>query len=211
MSADGQLRHLITTITAGDTAAVVRQLAAAPELARARFEQGATREKAQAFFLREIDRYIVAGDTALHIAAAAHNAEMVDALMASGADVRAANRFGDQALHVAARSNPSSERWNPAAQTATIAALIEAGADPNAVNKRGVAPLHVAVRTRSAAAVRVLLERGADPARKNNSGSMPLVLAKYTTGRGGSGSPEAKEQQKEILRLLTERLATSAS
>jgi hypothetical protein len=33
-------------------------------------------------------------------------------------------------------------------------------------------------------------------------------LASQNTGRGGSGSAEAKAQQKEILRLLTEHGAT---
>jgi hypothetical protein len=39
-------------------------------------------------------------------------------------------------------------------------------------------------------------------ARRNNGGSTPLKLARLTTGRGGSGSVEAKAQQREILRLL---------
>ncbi len=201
-NADRLLRDFVTAITAGDPSAVTRQLAAAPELVRARFEQGATRQEAQEFFLHALDRYIIAGDTALHIASAAYQVEIVHALIRGGADVHAANRFGDGPLHAAARGNPNSARWNPAAQAATIAALVEAGASPTAVNKRGVAPLHVAVRTRSAAAVRILLDLGADPAQANKSGSSPLVLAKYTTGRGGSGSAVAREQQREILRLL---------
>jgi ankyrin repeat protein len=84
----------------------------------------------------------------------------------------------------------------------TIACLIEAGADPNAVDKSGVTPLHRAVRTRCAAAVRVLLAGGADARRANKRGSTPMLLASQNTGRGGSGSPEAKAQQQEILRLL---------
>jgi hypothetical protein len=207
---DAALRELVSAIIAGDDNGVSRQLATAPELARARFQEGATREHAQAFFLPAIERYIVAGDSALHIAAAAYQEGIVRQLLGAGADVTAANRFGDQPHHAAARGNPNSARWNPAVQTATIAALVEAGADPNAVNKRGVAPLHVAVRTRSAAAVRVLLEVGADPGKKNKSGSTPLVLARYTTGRGGSGSAEAREQQLEILRLLEGRSVTDA-
>jgi hypothetical protein len=200
--ADQILREFTSAIIAGDADAVARQLAASPELARARFREGATREEAQAFFLQSIERYIVAGDAALHIAAAAYQAEIIRSLIQAGAEVHAANRFGDQPLHVAARGNPNSARWDPVAQSAAIVALAEAGADPNAVNERGVAPLHVAVRTRSAAAVRALLDLGADPARENKSGSTPLVLAKYSTGRGGSGSPEAREQQREIVRLL---------
>jgi ankyrin repeat protein len=80
--------------------------------------------------------------------------------------------------------------------------LIDAGADPNAVDMDGVTPLHRAVRTRSAAAVGALLAGGADVGRKNGSGSTPLRLARLTTGRSGAGSPDAKAQQQEILRLL---------
>jgi hypothetical protein len=39
-------------------------------------------------------------------------------------------------------------------------------------------------------------------------GSTSMLLATQTTGRGGGGSPEAKAQQKEIVRLLEEHGAT---
>jgi ankyrin repeat protein len=74
------------------------------------------------------------------------------------------------------------------------------------MNKFGVAPLHKAVRTRSAAAVRTLLDCGADPKQPNKSGSTPMLLARLNTGKSGSGSPEAKAQQQEILRMLKDAL-----
>ena len=126
-------------------------------------------------------------------------------MIAAGADVRAKNRLGAEALHSAADGGPNSRRWNPDAQARTIAALIEAGTDPNAVDKLGATPLHKAVRTRCAGAVKALLAAGADPSRRNKSGSTALKLAKLTTGRGGSGTPEAKTQQSQILRFLEER------
>jgi ankyrin repeat protein len=85
------------------------------------------------------------------------------------------------------------------AQAATVAALMEAGAVPNAVDSNGVTPLHRAVRTRCAEAVRALLDGGADVRRENKNGS---TLATRTTGRGSSGSAEAKAQQSNIQRLL---------
>src|SRR5436190_1177685 len=97
---------------------------------------------------------------------------------------------------------PGSPAWNPSAQAATVACLIESGADPDALDNSGVAPLHRAVRTRCAAAVRALLDGGADVRRKNKSGSSAIELATRSTGRGGSGSPAAKAQQAEIIRLL---------
>lgn len=80
--------------------------------------------------------------------------------------------------------------------------LVAAGADANSVDRSGAAPLHRAVRSRCAEAVRVLIELGSDPRESNWSGSTPLALAKRTTGRGASGSPEAKAKPREILKLL---------
>jgi len=198
------LWKLVEAIVEGDSEAVSRLLGASPELARASFQEGATRQSEKPFFLDRFPRYIWRGDTALHIAAAGYQAESARRLIAAGADPDASNRHGDEPLHAAAVGDPGSPNWNPAKQEETLVVLIEAGADPNCVNKSGVSPLHRAARTRCAAAVRVLLERGADPARRNKNGSTPMLLARMNTGRGGSGSPEAKVQQQVIIRLLEE-------
>jgi hypothetical protein len=201
------LRKFVNAIADGEEAAALEMLASSPQLARASFRAGATRLAVSEYFLDRIKRYVVAGDTALHIAAAAYLTEIVRALLRAGADVQARNRFGDQPLHAASVGSPGSPWWSPQAQAATIVCLIESGADPSAADKRGVTPLHKAVRTRCASAVRTLLEHGADPARKNKSGSTAMVLATHNTGRGGTGSPESKEQQREILRLLAGALS----
>ena len=177
-------------------------LGKSPEVVRRSFRRGATRQEAQPWFIDEVKRYIVEGDTALHIAAAAYRPEIIQALVAAGADVRARNRLGDEPLHAAAVGSPGGSAWNPIAQVATIVCLIQNGADPNALNKTGVAPLHRAVRTRCAAAVEALIENGAVASLRNKSGSTPMLLATHSTGRGGSGSPEAKAQQQQIIRLL---------
>jgi hypothetical protein len=199
---DLALRELAAAVLSGSAERVSRLLAASPQLATACFKSGATRGSANEYFLDEIKRYIYAGDTALHIAAAGYQTEIVRALIASGANVHARNRRGQEALHAAAVGSPGSHLWNPVAQTATIVCLIEAGADPNALDKSGVAPLHRAVRTRCAAAVQTLIDHGADPALRNKSGSTPVLLATLNTGRGGTGSQESKSQQQEILELL---------
>jgi hypothetical protein len=198
---DSALMALARAIVAGDAASTLRLLAASPALARACFQEGATRQTAKAY-LDEIGRYFYAGDTALHIAAGTYRTEIVQELIARGADVHAKNRRGAEPLHAAAVGTPGSHTWHPSAQEATIACLIEAGADANAIDKSGVTPLHRAVRTRCAAAVNALLTGGADAQRKNKRGSTPMLLATRNTGRGGTGSPEAKAQQKEIVRLL---------
>jgi NAD(P)-dependent dehydrogenase (short-subunit alcohol dehydrogenase family) len=203
---NSELRSLVEKIIVGDGAGVSRLLAASPSLARVSFQEGATRQAVNSFFLDKIRRYIYTGDTALHIAAAGYQTEIVRELLAAGADVHARNRRGQQALHAAAVGSPGSEMWNPPAQAATIVCLIEAGADPNAIDMDGVSALHRAVRTRSAEAVRTLLTHGANPTLKNKSGSTPMVLAVHNTGRGGTGSPEAKAQQKEIGLMLSRAL-----
>ena len=199
---DRELRKLVAAILAHDSAAVDAFIIASPQLASASFPEGATRAEAKANFVEAVRRYIYEGDTAMHFAAAAYQPEMVRKLIAAGADVRARNRRKDEPLHAAACGSPGSHFWNPTAQAATIVYLVEAGADPNATNMDGATPLHKAVRTRSAMAVRTLLDCGANPRQKNKSGSTPMLLAHQNTGRSGSGSPEAKAQQQEILRIL---------
>jgi hypothetical protein len=174
-------------------------LGEAPHLAHESLSGGATRENPAENFFVQIQHYAYEGDTALHMAAAAHDKSLAAELIALGADVRARNRRGQEPLHYAADGGPSA---NAQAQAAVIAALIAAGADPKAVDKGGVSPLHRAIRNRRAAAVKALLDLGADPFAPNGSGSTPLTLATLTTGKSGSGSPRARAEQAEILLLL---------
>jgi hypothetical protein len=207
---DAALRKLFDAIVAGDHALCTRMIQKSRELAVASLEEGGSRESAKDFFLPQAQAYIYAGDTALHVAAVIYRTKIAQALIAAGANVRARNRHGAEPLHSAAGGQPGFGNWNPAAQAEMIALLIHSGADPDATDKRGVAPLHRAVRTRCASAVRALLDLGADPAMKNASGSTPMKLANMNTGRGGSGSAAAREEQRQILRLLEERLTERA-
>jgi ankyrin repeat protein len=202
MADDAPLWRLITAIASADEPDVLAVLSSAPALARAHLNEGATRAAATNGYLSEIGHYVYAGDTALHVAAAAYRAEIARELIRLGANVDARNRRGAAPLHYAADGNPASPRWNPVAQATTIACLIASGADPNAGDKNGVTALHRAVRTRCAHAVSALLRGGADALRKNGAGSTPMMLATGQTGRGGSGAPKAKMQQAEIIRLL---------
>jgi ankyrin repeat protein len=56
--------------------------------------------------------------------------------------------------------------------------------------------------------VRALLDGGADADGKNRNGSTPMQLAIRNTGRCGSGSPTARAQQMEIVRLLEQHGAS---
>ena len=194
----------VRLVVKGDIDEVSRRLAASPALATAPAEVGATRQVARTFFFREIAHYLYAGDTALHMAAAAFRRPVAELLVAHGADCRARNRRGAESLHYAADAN----HWDPTAQAEMIEYLLSVGADPNALDSSGVAPLHRAVRTRSLPAVRALLDGGANPRAPNKAGSTPLHLAVQTTGRGGSGSQHARQQQTGIISLLLERGAS---
>lgn len=202
MTDDAAIRRLMKAIASADRPAVLGLLTMFPALASAALKEGAKRGTATNDFLTEINHYVYAGDTALHVAAAAHRPEIARELISRGADVAARNRRGAAPLHYAADGIPGSPHWDPVAQSATVALLIASGADPNAIDQSGVTPLHRAVRTRCAAAASTLLDCGADALRKNGNGSTPMMLAMRQTGRGGSGSSEAKIQRAEIMRLL---------
>jgi ankyrin repeat protein len=195
------LLDLIQLIVDADTNAVERMLRAKPELAQMASPSGATRQNATESFYAEIGHYLYAGDTALHMAAAALSKTIAKQLILCSADPRAKNRRGAEPLHYAA----DGDRLKPRAQADVIEYLVSAGADPNAIDKSRVAPLHRAVRRRSFAASRALLDAGADPQQRNGTGSTPLHLAVQTTGASGSGTGDAREQQAAIIELLLQR------
>src|SRR5438128_9480355 len=124
------VRHVVT----GDIDELSRRLAASPALATASSDVGASRQDASDFFFNEIAHYLYAGDTALHMAAAAFRRPVAELLVAHGADCGARNRRGAEPLHYAADAN----HWDPAAQAETIEYLLSVGADPNASDKTGV-------------------------------------------------------------------------
>jgi ankyrin repeat protein len=193
--------NFVRVVVGGDVDQVAGFLAGSPALAATASGVGATRQESSTFFFSDIAHYLYAGDTPLHMAAAAFRRPVAALLVAHGADCRPRNRRGAEPLHYAADAN----RWDPSAQAETIEYLISVGADPNSLDRSGVSALHRAVRTRSLAAVRALVDGGADLRKPNKGGSTPLHLAVQTTGRGGSGSPRATEQQVGIVRLLLER------
>ena len=202
MTQDAQALHrLLKAIAAHDDAGAQALLREAPDLARAAVG------RADEHFLPQVQLQLYAGDTALHVAAAAYGSGIARQLIALGADLRARNRRGAGPLHSATVGSPGSTHWNPQAQARMIAFLVSAGADANAPDKGGVTPLHRAVRNRCTAAVEALLDAGADAARPNGHGSTPLQLAMQTTGRGGTGTPEARAEQARIIRLLQQHLA----
>jgi hypothetical protein len=196
MDSTADLKAVLLAIANGDHDAAIALLTGAPSLVRASLA------RSDEFFLAERFAQIYEGDTALHAASFSYDKEMARVLIAGGADIRARNRRGAEPLHAAVIGNPISPTWNPDKQCDVIIFLVESGADPNAAAVGGVTPLHRAVRNRCSAAVKTLLRAGADPGLPNDSGSTAADLASLTTGRGGSGSVEAKAEQRIILDLL---------
>jgi ankyrin repeat protein len=196
MDRTADLKTVLLAIAERDHDAALALLTRAPSLVRTSLA------RSDEFFLAERFAQIYEGDTALHAASFSYDKEMARVLIASGADIRARNRRGAEPLHAAVIGNPISPTWNPEEQCDVIIFLVESGADPNAAAVGGVTPLHRAVRNRCSAAVETLLRAGADPGLPNDSGSTAADLASLTTGRGGSGSVEAKVEQRIILDLL---------
>jgi ankyrin repeat protein len=196
MAADRDLVALVRAVGSGESAVAEALLALAPQLSVVRIHRN------EEFFLDACRAQVYAGDTALHAAAFAYDTVFARRLVTSGADVRARNRRGAEPLHAATAGGPGSSHWNPQRQRTVIEYLIEVGADPNGVALGGVTPLHRAVRNRCSAAVGALLRHGADPHLINGNGSTATDLARWTTGRPGSGSAEARAEQQLILELL---------
>ena len=148
----------------------------------------------------KIFHWLYVGDTALHLAAAGYRLEVVEKLLTAGAEPNAAmNHRRSRPLHYAADGYIIGPAWDPERQVKTIKSLLRAGAEVNAQDKNGATALHRAVRTRCAAAVRVLVEAGADPRLRNKPGSTAFHLAVQNTGRGGTGTEEARAAQREII------------
>jgi ankyrin repeat protein len=196
MATPTDLVAVMRAVGSGEHAVAQQLLAASPSLSRARLLS------TEEFFLDACGAQVYAGDTALHAAAFAYDTGFARRLVEAGADVRARNRRGGEPLHAAVIGDPGSSHWDPEGQSAVIEYLVEVGADPNAAALGGVTPLHRAVRNRCSTAVAVLLHLGADPQLANDNGSTAVDLARRTTGRGGSGSTEARAQQQLILKLL---------
>jgi hypothetical protein len=207
---DVGLRALFAAIVSHDHVGITRMLEQSPGLATQSLGMGASRQDARSSFLVPIRHYVYAGDTGLHVAAAAYQRGVAESLVARGAAVRARNRRGAEPLHYAADGHPGADFLDPDAQRDLIAYLIDAGADADAIDKSGVAPLHRAVRSRSSAAVSALIAKGADPLKVNKSGSTPLHLAVQNTGKSNSGSDAAKDEQHRIILLLLAHGARSS-
>jgi ankyrin repeat protein len=111
-----------------------------------------------------------AADSPLIEAARAGDATRLAALLAEGADPRAASPDGTTALHWAAR----------AASPDAVEHLLAAGADADSTNRYGITPLALAAESGEAAIVGALLTAGADPNIATPAGETVLMVASRT-------------------------------
>ena len=93
------------------------------------------------------------GTTALHWAVQQDDAKLTRALLAAGAKVRTANRYGVTPLALAAVNGSA----------AMVELLLNAGADPNAASGKGETVLMAAARSGRPEVLQLLLTKGADP------------------------------------------------
>ena len=91
-SEDAQLLVLFRTIASGDVVSVSRMIEASPGIAVDAIRIAASRSDAETYFLEAIRHNVYAGDTALHVAAAAHQRPTTEALIA---DERARQLSGE--------------------------------------------------------------------------------------------------------------------
>jgi ankyrin repeat protein len=109
------------------------------------------------------------GFTLLHLAAFFGRGEVVDLLLARGADVHA---ISDNPMRVTPLHSAAA-----AGQAAVVEALLRAGADPNARQEGGWTALHQAALSGNAEMARALLDCGADREARGDDGRTPAALA----------------------------------
>src|SRR5262249_25781475 len=115
---------------------------------------------------------------ALHLAADLDHREILELLLAAGAQVNAKDKGGYTPLSDAARKG----------RAQIIEILLSHGAAVNTKgNETGFTPLHLAAAAGDAASIRMLLAKGADRSAKDHLGETPLEQAVH------SDRPEAVE------------------
>jgi len=77
---DSSLMALFHAIISDEPDRISRLLAKSPELARQALGTGASRQSETPYFFRQIMHYVYAGDTALHVAAAAYQQRLLENL-----------------------------------------------------------------------------------------------------------------------------------
>ena len=131
------------------------------------------------------------GRSALHLAAANGDRELVEMLLSSGANPNVQNRVGETPLHFAAAHG----------HLETVRILIAHGAFLNARSRfTRITPVMAAAESGHPEVVQLLIQRRADIFSKNTFGDTPLTMAKTTARQ--AHNPELEDRIRETIRLL---------
>jgi ankyrin repeat protein len=102
----------------------------------------------------------------------ARKRQIVDLLLARGADVAQSDGYGMTALHMAAMADEDEEYL-----ATLIGRLLKLGALPDPATRYGVTPLMLAAERDRSRIAAVLLDAGASPTTKTESGETALSVA----------------------------------
>jgi ankyrin repeat protein len=150
--------------------------------------------KKQAPYRTKVDRgadtMLTTGATPLLRAAKAGDAEVIQTLLAKGADPKLATKFGITPLMAAAglgtkEEDTTGRKKTEAEAIASIKLCLDAGADVNAIDNQGDTALHGAAQKGFDQVVRFLADRGAKLDIKDKKGRTPLDAANGLMGNGG--------------------------
>lgn len=127
-----------------------------------------------------VNRFATDGFSPLGLASYFGRREIVDFLLAAGADP---NLHSNNALQVPPLGSAASAERLEIART-----LLDAGADPNSLSADGFTPLHSAAQNGQIDMIDLLLERGANPNIRSDDSRLPLDMAR------GAGHTSAVER-----------------
>jgi ankyrin repeat protein len=158
---------------------------------------------------RGADTMLTTGATPLLRASKAGDAEAMQVLLAKGADVKLATKFGMIPVMAAAglgtkEEDTTGRKKTEAEAIAAIKLCLDAGADVNAIDNQGDTALHGAAQKGWDQVVQFLADRGAKLDTKDKKGRTPLDAANGLMGNGGfDGSRrDVHETTAALLRKL---------
>jgi ankyrin repeat protein len=130
-----------------------------------------------------LEKTLPNGVNPFHQAIVDEHLKIVDVLLADGADFKATDNKGRNALHIAsshAGESTLTVNYGSRDKELIVSYLLEDGAEPNARTPEGDTALHFAVATGVVSIVNTLLKSGASVNIRNKKGSTPLHAAVRT-------------------------------